>query len=599
MVKYQDPFTPMTHLWGVPKAAKPRGRGWRLSAWAALAVFAACFFADARSPAKETPPSPPSNPPSAAPVAPGAKGCLEINITDVLGNDIPARVELQNPTTLPKPLRIEAPMGRLTADVPAGNYRAYVYIWWQKIPVMVDTKDLSVQEGKTAYLLTNLLEGAAGSLALLDFDQDRDFVIDRVEKACGTDPYNAASIPGRPTLVFDDRVFDKKEAWYCGELHARSTFGGGKESPAQLVRRAESAGLDFLAITDRNTMDACSDPGFRSDSVVLIPALEWGSDQRGVALLYGPRTFPEFVDDIPQAQALVDLIQAQGGFFAIAHPCFPTAPWQWGLSFVNGMEVWNRGWRSVPPLSLHQLGEDLKERKDGLFVHSMALAAATNGLSANGQASIFYDAELVRGLKAAVIGGSGTGSPGVPMGSPATFVQAPEKSVKGILDGMRRGRTYVAASPKGPRLRFVADILKDGSFDTSIGGIVPLNIPISFEATVDGAKTGEIQILLNGRPLISKKIEGNPFTVRFDHTPQNYSVYRVRVIAAPGKKDAGFGPFEMLAMSSPIYAQDVKIKDPKIEKYLKEHPADRSTDQAEPPLPASPAGGEIVPKWKF
>ncbi len=45
--------------------------------------------------------------------------------------------------------------------------------------------------------------------------------------------------------------------------------------------------------------------------------------------------------------------------------------------------------------------------------------------------------------------------------------------------------------------------------------------------------------------------------------------------------------------------EEITAKDPKIEKYLKEHPADRSTDQAEPPLPASPAGGEIVPKWKF
>ncbi len=580
---------------------KNRGRMYRLIlVFLALAILALAGSAGAgqKEPSALSTPLDHAKP---APVSPDTKrgemGHIEVNVTDVLGNDIPARVELQSPA-LPKPLRIEVPKGRTAADVPTGNFRAYVFIYWQKVLVMVDAKDVSVQAGKTAYLLTNLVEGAAGSLSILDFDQDRDFAIDRVEKECGTDPYNAGSIPGRPAIPFDERVLEKKEGWYRGELHARSSFGGGKETPEQLVRRAERAGLDFLAITDRNTMAACSDPGFHSDSVVLIPALEWGNDQRGVALLYAPRTFPEFVDDVAQAQALVDVVQAQGGFFAIAHPCFPTAPWQWGLAYVNGVEVWNRGWRAVPPMSLELLGEDPKERKDGLFLHSIALAAATSGLSANGQASIFYDAELVRGLKAAAIGGSGTASPDVPMGAPTTFVHAMEKSVKGILDGMRRGRTYVAASPKGPQLRFVADVLKDGTFDTSVGGIVPLGVPTSFEATIDGAKDGEIQVLLNGYPLLSKKIEGNPFTVRFDHTPENYSVYRVRVVVKPKKQDA-FGPFEMLALSSPIYAQDVKVKDPKLEQYAKDHPKEHAPDQKEIQLPANPTSGEIVPKWKF
>lgn len=571
-------------------------------------IMAFTGFADAAKKTKKNDPSagapPPvnlSDQPGTGSVSPETKtaltGHIEINVTDVLGNDIPACVELQG-KGLSTPFRIEVPKGHVQAAAPVGNFRAYVSIYWLKVPVMVEVKDLSIETGKTAYLLTNVLEGAAGDRGPLAFDQDNDFVIDRVEKACGTDPHDAASIPGRATVPVDDRVLEKKEGWYVGELHTRSTYGGGKETPEQLVRRAERMGLDFLAITDRNTMAACSAPGFHSDSVVLIPALEWGSDQRGVALLYGPRTFPEFVDDIPRAQALVDLVQAQGGFFAIASPCFPTAPWQWGLGFVNGVETWCRGWRSVPPLTLDKLGEDLKERKEGRLVHSIAFAAATTGVSANAQAAIFYDAELVRGLKAAVIGGSASASPNVPMGSPATFVYAMEKSVKGILDGMRQGRTYVSAGSKGPRLRFVADVLKDGTFDTSLGGIVPLHVPTMFEATVSGVKSGELQVLLNGYPFVSKKIEGDPFSLRFDHTPENYSVYRVRVVT-PAKKADGFGPFEMLAVSSPIYGQDVKVKDPKFEQYEKEHGQQRSAEQNEVVLPTNPTAGEIVPKWKF
>jgi len=532
------------------------------------------------------------------PRAPGRKGKVEVNVTDVLGHDLHARVELQSRET-EKPVVIEVPKGHIQADAPSGTYKAYVYVYSLQVPVLVDVQDVTIQSGEPAFLVVNLLEGAAGNRTLLDFDRDCDFAIDRVEVKCGTDPADARSIPGREMIPMDDRVLVKEERWYRGELHAHSAYGGGKETVAELVKRAEKAGLDFLAITDRNTVSACRDPGFKSDSVALIPAMEWGSEKRGVALLYGIRTFPEFVDSIPQAQALVDLVQAQGGFFAIAHPCFPTAPWRWGLGYVNGVEVWCRDWRAVPPVSLEELDEDMKERLNGRLVQSVAFAAATSDLSANGQAAVFYDAELVRGLKAAVIGGSYTSSPEVPMGAPVTYVYAVEKSVRGILDGLLRGRTYVSAGLNGPRLRFNVDVLKDETIDVSLGGIIPIGVPAWFLATTENAKGCELQILLNGHPLISKRIDGDPFTLRFDHTPENYAVYRLRVVGEPREKE-GFGPIEVLAQSSPIYAQDLKTNNPKIEAYTKERkrrPLPTPAEQV--PLPSDPTPGEIKPQWRF
>jgi hypothetical protein len=553
-----------------------------------------------------------------APAGQAAKGELEINVTDVLGHDLQARVELQQ-QGLPKPILVEVPKGHLQTEVPAGSYKAYVFVYCLKIPVMVDAQDVTIKPGETVFLLTNVLEGTGGSRTLLDFDQDCDFAIDSVEVKCGTNPADPSSVPGREPILVDDRVLVKEERWYRGELHVRSSYGIGKETVARLVKRAEKEGLDFLAVTDRNTMAACRDPGFKSDSVVLIPALEWGSDEKGVALLYGPRTFSDFVDSVPQAQALVDLVQAQGGFFAVAHPCFPTAPWQWGLSYVNGIEVWCREWRAVPPMSLDQLSEDLKERKNGKLVHSIAFAAASPGLSpeaqavlatnpnadfslsANGQAAIFYDAELVRGLKAAVIGGSYASSPEVPLGAPVTYVYAKEKSVKGILDGLRRGRTFVSSSLKGPRLHFYADVLKDGSVDVSLGGIIPLRVPTRFEVVVENGKGNEVQVLLNGHSFLSKTIENDSFALNFDHTPENYAVYRVRVVGRP--KKAGFGPVDMLAMSSPIYAQDIKINNPKLEAYQKQQRQKKYKEKPSEPseirLPADPTPGEIKPKWRF
>lgn len=542
-----------------------------------------------------------ANPAVSASSANAANGELQVDLTDVLGHDLPGRVDLVSAGK--GPIVLEVPQGHLKKNIPAGDYKAYIYAYVLGVPVLVDVKNAKVKAGATEYVLLNLLEGS-GQRPLFDFDRDCDFALDRVEVAEGTNPADASSIPGKPALPFEDRVIAKTEKWYRGELHCHSTYGVGKETVAELVARAEKQGLDFLAITDRNTLAACQDAGFKSKSVVLIPAMEWGSDERGVALIYGPRTFPEFVDSVPQAQALVDLVQAQGGFFAVAHPCFPGKPWQWGLSYVNGVEVWCRDWSSVPPLSLDQLSEDLGERKEGKLVHSVAYAAASavvrgtpNQLSANGQACVFYDAELVRGLKAAAIGGSGSGSPSVPLAAPVTYVYATEKSVRGILDGLRRGRTYISTGVKGPRVQFSADILSDKKMDVGVGGTVPIGVPTTFEVAVDGAEGKEIQILLNGRPLISKSIESNGFVIQFEDTPATYAVYRARVIGKP--QEIRFGNLEVYAMTSPIYAQEVEVDDPKIKESKEQTKKKLMQSAPEVQLPESPGPGEIKPKWKF
>lgn len=523
-------------------------------------------------------------------------GAIDINVTDVLGADLPCRIDLHDAQS--RIIKVfDVPKGTLQAEAPSGHYKAFVYVYYLGLPVLIDIKEVAIEKGQTAFVLANLVEGT-GELPLLGFDKDADLALDRVELAAGTDENDVKSIPGRLTIPFEETVFDKSEGWYRGELHAHSTYGIGKESVKDLVKRAEKAKLDFLAITDRNTMAACLDEGFKSKSVVLIPAMEWGDNERGVALIYGPATVPWNTTSNAEAQRIVAMVQAQGGFYAIAHPCFPTAPWQWGLSYVNGIEVWCRDWRSVPPMRLEQLNEDMQERVEGKLVHSIAFAAASPMVSANGQASIFYDCELTRGLKASVIAGSSTAHRNVPMAEPMTCVFALEKSLRGILDGMRRGRTYVTSGPDGPELRFSADVLQDNEMDVTMGGVIPFDVPTRFVAAVKNAKGAELQIMRNGRPIISKTIESQSFSMHFDQAPKAYAEYRMRVISAPDS--AGFGVVSVLAMSSPIYAQNVDVPDPAVKMY-KERKKKEAVPAPEivPPPFTSGGGNEIVPKWRF
>ena len=538
----------------------------------------------------------------APPSVPSSLGRINFSVRNVLGQPLPAKVELRDSADRIVDV-VALPNGRDSAAVRAEAQRAYVYAYDRGIPILVGVQPVTVGGEQTSTVEVQVLEGSGGKRHLREFDRDLDLVLDRIETELGTNPADATSFPGEEAFEWASPVLGSRGQWYRGELHAHSSYGIGTESVAQLVKRAESSGLDFLAITDRNTLDAAFDPAFQSNSVVLIPAMEWGDDARGVGLIYGPRTFPGAASTVGEAQGTLLRVQAQGGLFYVAHPCFGTAPWQWGLSYVNGVEVWCRPWREVPPLWLDRLGESSRARKDGQLVHSIALAAATPGLSANGQAALFYDHELTRGLRAASIAGSYSVGPQVPLGEPLTYVFANEKSLKGILDGLRWGRTFVSSGKSGPKVVFNGDVLIDGKIDAGIGGYVPLNVPTRFRVTVEDAPGMMLQVLLNGSVFLSRKIErfdadGN-FHYEFDFVPEHYSVFRVRIVRTPSEQ--GFGYVDVEALTSPIYALEVVPHVPGADGniWLEIEQNYYDPGSGDSFLPSNPDPTQIKPRWTF
>ncbi len=509
-------------------------------------------------------------PSSANPVtlAQNLDGTIQMRLANILGTKLAGKLILLNPDGI-KVREIALPEGEAVVEHPAGNYRAHIYAIEDEVPYLVDIQEISVRSGQRTEVTVELLEGNSGNRPIRAFDQDFDLALDRVELQAGTAHDDARSIPGQKTFDWPSPILSDEGAWYRGELHAHSDHGRGEESVAQLVKRAEKLGLDFLAITDRNTLAAALDPAFRSDSVVLIPAMEWGDDERGQALLYAPATFPEYTQSYAEAQAMAIRVQAQGGIFVIAHPNFPIGSWQWGLQYANAVEAWCRGWRKIPPMQLGQLDERWTRREDGRFVYSIAVAAATerftvNGQStlfwsANAQSTLFWDLELVRGMKACVVAGSNSASPKVPLASPVTYVYAREKSLQGILEGLRRGRTFVSRDLDGPKIEFQADVLTDGSIEVGIGGIIPVNRTSRLVVGVEGARGARMDILLNGYPIRSRPIEADKLYYSMEQLPETVAVYRVRIVKTA--EEYGFGPTELLAMSSPIYAQSYVVED--------------------------------------
>ena len=501
----------------------------------------------------------------------GETGLMDVNVTDVGGRSLAARVELQDAAGVIED-RYDVPQGTAQLQPSLGAFRAYVYVYDNQVPMLVHVQDVQITKEKATHLSVNILEGAGGKLGIRDFDLDGDLAIDRVELEAGTNPQNPSSIPGKKPIVYDQRVLQEGERWFKGELHAVSAYGGGKEGVASLIQRAEQAGLDFLAITDLNTMEACSDPAYRSDKVVLIPAMAWGSRENGIALIYGPGTMPEPADSAELAQAECVRIQSQGGVFAIAHPCSTEAPWKWDMPYVNAIQVWNGPWRASAPLRLATLPETLKARDNGELVRSIAAAAAVAdktaavaanakqkdlGISANDQAALFWDYETVRGSICGVVAGSGSMDGKTPLGQPVTWIKAANKSLPALMHGLRVGRTFVANSPTGVQLEFRADVLNDGQIDVGMGGAIPLRVNVGFYMLVTGASGCKVELLRNGHAIMRKMVVGDTFSASLPETTDFRAVYRLRVIRQPESGAKGYGPVEVVALSSPIYADDI------------------------------------------
>ena len=491
-------------------------------------------------------------------LAQNSPGTIEIFVTDISGKTLRSDMVLYDSgATLSR--EVSLPNGQAVIEQAPGNYSAHTFVYDSDVPILIDIREVVVRSGITTEISIELLEGRSGNRGIRAFDQDFDLVLDRVELEAGTDPADARSIPGVKSFDWPSPVLDEAGAWYRGELHSHSTYGRGDETVAELVKRAEKLRLDFLAITDRNTLAAAFDPAFRSESMVMIPAMEWGDDERGQALLYAPATFPEYTESYAEAQAMVIRVQAQGGIFAIAHPNFPIGSWQWGLQYANAVEAWCRGWRMIPPMHMGQLDERWRRRQDGKLIHSIAVAAATRGFSANSQSTLFWDLELVRGMKSGVIAGSSSATPKVPLASPVTYVYGREKSLRGILEGLRKGRTFVSSGLDGPTIEFQADILDDGSIDAGVGSIIPINRTSRLIVRIRNAKGARMDILRNGLPIRSRPIKSNEDFFSMREKPETLAVYRVRIVETA--TEFGFGPTQLLAMSSPIYAQSYLVDD--------------------------------------
>ena len=139
---------------------------------------------------------------------------------------------------------------------------------------------------------------------------------------------------------------------YCGAIHIHSLFSDGTGDLKTIVKAAKKAGLDWIIVTDHNTIDI--EEGI-FDGVYVIRGEEVSPHSENHYLVFGTN---EVIEPCDNPQIYVDKVRELGGFGFAAHPdegitvdkngnCVPRKnsnhciPWTNKNVKPDGVEIWN------------------------------------------------------------------------------------------------------------------------------------------------------------------------------------------------------------------------------------------------------------------
>lgn len=345
--------------------------------------------------------------------------------------------------------------------------------------------------------------------------------------------------------------------WLAGDLHCHTTYShdvwGGPDddntgldesytagfTPAEQILNAESRGLDFLAITDHDRVDALVDPGYRSITgrLTLIPGYEHSlsgghAGCLGVSQVMVDPTTGRKIDtgDDAGAQRLVDAVRALGGIFILNHPFYSgdgSKSWKKSVEVrPDSIEVWNISWP---------------------YRHDVFQDAITT--SNNYESLPFWETYLDRWGRMPANGGSDnhwrSTSDAQGVGQPTTWVYAKDRSWAAILEAIRAGRTVVCAEPPsfgGARLTVRAH---DNGLEYVMGDTVPGSADVVFN--VVGAPGQTLKVVQKTHDGVRIETVAQIPNADFTYVMQAGDA---RWMRAEVYIDAGYW---MTALSSPIY----------------------------------------------
>jgi hypothetical protein len=165
----------------------------------------------------------------------------------------------------------------------------------------------------------------------------------------------------RPLSLVGDPPTDGY-ARVSGVVHVHTTLSDGGGTPEEVIASARAAGLDYVAITDHNNVDALPERGYRGGVLVLVGTEL--STTAGHILGLGVERDPAYRFSGGALDGLED-IRDLGGFSFAAHPFSVRSdlrwtgwdlPGPWGIELINGDSEWRRaGPRLLLTVGLYRL----------------------------------------------------------------------------------------------------------------------------------------------------------------------------------------------------------------------------------------------------
>jgi hypothetical protein len=286
-----------------------------------------------------------------------------------------------------------------------------------------------------------------------------------------------------------------------------------------MAAAATSAGLDFVVSTDHNTNSANRAWAATELDGLRVIAGEEVTTRHGhwlaiglplggwVDWRYAPR------DDVFATYAAQ--VRASGGLVVAAHPSVPLpgCAWEFGYHDVDAMEVWNGVWNVDDELSLR-----------------------------------IWQQLLRQGRRMAAVGGSDSHTSTQPVGRPQTVVYSQSLGTADVVEGLRRGRSYVAES------NAVSLVLKASRYDGAVAGpgetlTVRPDTPLTIAAEVAGAPQSSLAIITDSGCVGRVKTDdGGAARLRWDCMAGEARFARVEV-----RRRARIP--SMVALSNPVWLQ--------------------------------------------
>jgi PHP domain len=246
-------------------------------------------------------------------------------------------------------------------------------------------------------------------------------------EAAGQDPPPVTDRPARRELPATPG-----RRWLAGDLHTHTAHSDGVMTVPELARFATSRGMDFLAVTDHNTVSQHRElpAAAATHGIVLLPGQEVTTEM-GHANALGDVGWIDFREP---ADAWLEATEQAGGLLSVNHPIGGHVSWAMPMKRRPPLvEVWHWSW-----LDTH-------------WTNTLGWWMA-------------WDPTAI------AVGGSDWHRPGsdAPPGTPTTWVEAEADDPAAVLAAMADGRTAVSAGRDGPLLLRVGGELVASDADGAI-----------------------------------------------------------------------------------------------------------------------------------